>query len=414
MRIVQIGWRSYRVPFRGSFATAHGSTPAREGIIVQVTTDGGITGNGEIAPLPSFSKESLQDALELLPTLAARLSSKTLDEALNLIPTREQTSTNQSYEGMKIPEGTRKEMPLQAASYGRGIPLRVPSGDKTSDKISSTHFGLETALLDALGKAQGLGLSSLLTPPGFTPRKKVPVNAVIGAKSLDGAIAEARAAVHKGFACVKLKVGMGRSITEEVERVAAIREVIGPATRLRLDANEAWSLEQAIAILSGCLPYEIQYVEQPLKADDLAGMGQLRQAVPLLIAVDETVRDIESAQRILDSEVADILVIKPQLAGGLRMAQQIIQLAAQRGVSSVITSTLETGIGVAAALHLAAASPTIILECGLATLDKLEDDLIEEGLAVIDGQMTVPTGPGLGVSLDEAALRRYTIREESY
>jgi len=370
MKIVQVSWRSYRVPFRGSFATAHGSTPAREGIIVQVTTDGGITGNGEIAPLPSFSKESLQDALGELPGLAARLSGKTLDEALDLLS-------------------------------GVGC-------------LASTRFGLETALLDALGKAQSLGLSSLLAPAGITSRTKVPVNAVIGAKSLDDAIAEAQAAMHKGFTCVKLKVGMGSSITEEVERVAAIREAIGPATRLRLDANEAWSLEEATAILSRCLPYEIQYVEQPLKADDLAGMRQLRQAIPLLIAADEAVRGIESVERILDSEAADILVIKPQLAGGLRMTQQIIQVAAQRGASSVITSTLETGIGVAAALHLAAASLAVTLECGLATLDKLENDLIEETLPVLDGQMMVPAGPGLGLSLDEAALQYYDARKESY
>ena len=133
---------------------------------------------------------------------------------------------------------------------------------------------------------------------------------------------------------------------------------------LRLDANEAWSLEEAVAILSRCVQYNIQYVEQPLKAHDLAGMHALRQAVPIPIAVDEALHGLESAQRVLDSKAADILVIKPQLAGGLRVGQQMIQVAAERGVRSVITSTMEAGIGLVAALHLAAASHAVSLACG--------------------------------------------------
>src|SRR5205809_11929 len=87
-----------------------------------------------------------------------------------------------------------------------------------------------------------------------------------------------------------------------------------PPPHLRLDANEAWNFEEAIAVLSQCVPYNIQYVEQPLKADDLTGMHALRQAVSIQIAVDEALHSLESAQLILDSEAADVLVIKPQLA----------------------------------------------------------------------------------------------------
>src|SRR5258708_31341294 len=99
---------------------------------------------------------------------------------------------------------------------------------------------------------------------------------------------------------------------------------------LRLDANEAWNLEEAIAILSQCVPYDIQYVEQPLKARDLAGMRALRRAVPIAIAVDEALYSLASANPILDSEAADVLVINPQLARGLRAAQQLIPRGAQR------------------------------------------------------------------------------------
>jgi len=367
MKIVDVQWRNYRLPFLSGFSTAHGVMTAREGIIVQVTTRQGITGIGEIAPLPAFGGGSLADAATLLPALIARLHHKSLHEALDLLLT----------------EG------------------------KAATKAASALCGLEIALLDVLGKVEGCGVCTLLSPAGSAPRATVPVNAVVGARATKAAVAIVRDARKSGFGCVKLKVGWGVSVREEVERVAAVRAAIGPAMHLRLDANEAWNLEEAIAVLSQCVPYDIQYVEQPLKAQDLAGMRTLRQAIPIPIAADEALRSLESAQRVLDNEAADILVIKPQLAGGLRVGQQIIQAATERGVRSVITSTSEAGIGLAAALHLAAASPAVTLECGLATLHLLVDDLLIDGLPVHNGFLTVPTGPGLGVALDWEALHSY-------
>ncbi len=340
MKIIDIRWHNYRLPFLHSFSTAHSVIATREGIIVLVTTDQGIKGIGEIAPLPAFGGGSVRDACTLLPALIA--------------------------------------------------------------------------LLDALGKAKGCGVSTLISPADSMPRAAVPVNAVIGARATKAAIAIAQDTRKSGFRCVKLKVGWGVSVLEEVERIVAVRDAIGPAMRLRLDANEAWNLEEAIAILSQCIPYDIQYVEQPLMAHDLAGMHTLRQAIPIPIAADEAVHSLESACRVLDSEAADILVIKPQLAGGLRVGQQIIQAATRRGVRSVITSTIEAGIGLVAVLHLAAASPEVTLECGLATLHLLVDDLLIDDLPVRDGFMTVPAGPGLGVALDREALDRYCAGSMNY
>jgi o-succinylbenzoate synthase len=370
MKIVEIQWRTYRLPLLNGFTTAHGVITIREGIIVQITTESGITGIGEIAPLPAFGGGSLAGASSLLPALVTRLQHKTLDEALDI----------------------------------------VLAGGETGTNAASALCGLEIALLDAIGKAEGCGVCTLLSPLGSAPRATVPVNAIIGARATEAAIAVAWDAKKNGFRCVKLKVGWEVSVRAEVERVVAVRDAIGPAMHLRLDANEAWNLEQAIAILSQCVPYNIQYVEQPLKAHDLTGMHALRQAVPIPIAVDEALHSPESAQLILDNEVADVLVIKPQLAGGLRAGQQIIQTAAERGVYSVITSTIEAGIGLVAALHLAAASPAVTLECGLATLDLLIDDLMINNLTVRNGLLAVPAGAGLGVALDREALDRYSIR----
>ena len=382
MKIIDVQWYNYHLPFRNSFTTAHGEMTAREGIIVEIMTESGISGIGEIAPLPAFASQGapsrspwLADIRSLLPTLAASLRDKTLDEALNLV-------------------------------YSAG---KTDAEGVSEFSARSSLCGLEIALLDAIGKAEGCAVSVLLSPAGAAPRASVPVNAVIGAGATGAAIVAAQEASKHGYGCVKLKVALGGSISEEVERVAAVRDAIGPAMHLRLDANEGWQLEQAISILSQCVQYEIQYAEQPLKAHDLAGMRTLRRAVSIPIAVDEALQGLESAQRILANEAADIFVIKPQLAGGLRAGQQLIAAATERGVRSVISSTLEAGIGLVAALHLAAASPTVTLECGLATLGLLVDDLVMDDLPVRDGFLAVPTGPGLGIALDREALHRYAL-----
>lgn len=373
MDIIDVHWHGYRLPFLHSFSTAHSVMTAREGIIVQVLTRQGISGFGEIAPLPAFTGGSLADACALLPPLATRLRHKTLHEALDFLLT----------------------------------------GESAGAKAASTLCGLEIALLDALGKAEGYSVSTLLSQlsqPPSTPRAAVPVNAVIGARATAAAVSAAQDAKKHGFGCVKLKVGLGLSAHEEIERVASVRDAIGPTMHLRLDANEAWQLEEAIAILSQCVPYDIQYIEQPLEAGDLVGMRALRRAIPIPLAADEAVQGLESARLVLDNEAADILVIKPQLAGGLRPGQRMIQLAAERGVQSVITSSIEAGIGLAAELHLAAASPAVTLACGLATLDLLVDDLLIDELPIRAGFMPVPPGPGSGVELDQQALDRYCVR----
>jgi o-succinylbenzoate synthase len=368
MKITAIRWHPYRIPLRKGFTTAHGTLTERTGAIVEVISAEAIRGFGEIAPLPEFGSVNMDGALAPLPKLAARLQGKDLAGALDL---------------------------LYAEAEAGSLP-------------ASTVFGLEVALLDALGKIEGYGLmrASARAAPPLSMRSGVYVNAVVGGGTTADAVRDARSAVADGFRCVKLKMGQG--VQEEIERVAAVRAVIGPNTHLRLDANEGWSFEQACMILTGCAQDDIQYVEQPLPASDLAGMCALRRCVSVPIAADEAISDLASARRILAQGAADVLIIKPQLAGGLRAGQRIIEEAATHGVQCVVTSALETGIGVVAVLHLAAAIPAVKLECGLATLRLLEDDLLLDDLSIRDGFLALLPGPGLGVQLDRAALSRYT------
>ncbi len=362
-RIIEVRWHPYRIPLKRPFITAHSIMAVREGAIVEVIMGSGIAGYGEIAPLAAFGGESLATMLNLLPILATHLRNRTIAEALHSV---------------------------EAAQFPAPV-----------------ICGLETALLDALGKSEGRGVSAMLAGDSAKPRPGVLVNAAVGANTSSAAAEEAKAAVASGFRCVKLKVGWEQDISREIERIAAVREAVGPGVHLRLDANEGWNREQAMRMLSACVRFDIQYVEQPLKASDLDGMRLLRQAALVPIAADESLAHMESAYRILDCEAADILIIKLQLIGGLRASARLIREAAKRGVGSVVTSSIETSIGLLSALHLAAAMSQISLECGLATLPLLEDDLLIDDLPIHDGFLALPGGSGLGARLDREALERY-------
>lgn len=373
MKVTHLSFAVYRIPLRSPFITAHSVLIERVGALVTVHTDAGYVGHGEIAPLPEHSGASLTEALNVLAKLAHELHGRDVTDLLRFLAEQSQ------------------EAQLPAALL----------------------CGLETALLDACGQASNQSIAELLagnypceqgSRQPVTLRTTIPVNAVISSETSEIMLAKARTAIAAGFACLKLKVTDASQAT--IERVATLRDAIGSAPRLRLDANEGWNFEQACWMLTQCAPYDIQYVEQPLSACDLSGMARLRRVSPIPIAVDEALSGLTSAQRVLEAGAADVLILKPQLAGGLRACRQIIQAASQRQVACVITSTLEAGIGVVAALHLAAASPEVTMACGLATLDVLEDDLLCEALPVHNGHMCVPLGMGLGIRLDLGSLER--------
>ena len=359
MTILDITYRTYRLPFVSHFSTAHGTIAAREGAILMLTTMQSVVGLGEIAPFPGLSQETLAESLNALNTLIPGLRGMTLDAALDAL------------------EREHAWLP------------------------PSVICGVEMALLDAMARC---GMAS---PFNSEHTNAIAVNAVIGARSTDDAVNAAIKARHDGFSCVKLKVGVCEDVQEEIARIAAVREALGADIALRLDANEGWTLEQARSVLLECVPYNIQYIEQPLPAQDIEGMRQLRKMVPIALAADEAVRDIQSARLVMQHEAADVLILKPQLVGGLRACRQIVDEAVRHGMTCVLTTTIESGVSVAAALHLVASLPHITLACGLGTLPLLVDDLINEYLSIKNGRMAVPSGSGWGVKLDEEALRRY-------
>ncbi len=363
MRVVRITWLPFRVPYVVPFSTAHGSEQERCGAIIRVTTDDGRVGLGEAAPLPAFGGGTLDNTVVQIAQLAARIVGQDLDAALGLLDQL----------------------------------------DYTAAGVSAAACGFDTALLDVKSQVAGLPLAQLLLAGAASA---VLVNATVGALDTGAACRAAGQAAQAGILCVKLKVGVLGTRDAELARIAAVRATLGADVRLRIDANAAWDVPSAIAIIRAAERYQIELVEQPVAADDLAGMALVRASVHTPIAADESVGGPEQAERVIAAGAADILVIKPMMAGGLRRARAIIAQAQLAGLATFVTTTIDTGVGVAAALHLAATLP-MPLACGLATGPLLVGDLLIQPIVVRNGALYLPDQPGLGVHIDQRQVALY-------
>jgi o-succinylbenzoate synthase len=222
----------------------------------------------------------------------------------------------------------------------------------------------------------------------------VTVSALLVSRSPSALTLEAQHAVEIGFRTLKLKVGVG-PLSSDLERVAAVRGAAGPAPRIRADANGAWSPDQARGRLEALAAFDLEFIEQPVAAGDVAGLAQVRRDASVAVAADESACSEAELRCVLDAKAADVVILKPSAVGGISRARAAVELARAAGVEVVPTSFLDGAVAVLSALHLASSLPGHLPACGLATSALLENDLapppVPEG-----GRLRVPTGPGLG------------------
>jgi L-rhamnonate dehydratase len=215
---------------------------------------------------------------------------------------------------------------------------------------------------------------------------------------------EALEAVERGHRTIKAKIGLDAE--SDISIVKAIREAIGPDVALRGDVNGAWSPGTARRQLAKLEHYDLEFVEQPLVHDDLLGHAALRRVTKVPIALDEgcyTQTDVMNAIR---AEACDAILLDPHESGGLWTARKSAAIAEAAGMSVGLHSGAEMGISEAAYLHLAAATPNMNIAIDT-SYPSLVDDVITQRHELVEGSMPVPTGPGLGVELDEDMLNHY-------
>ena len=226
--------------------------------------------------------------------------------------------------------------------------------------------------------AAALEAACSIWPPPL--RTVVPINVTVPAVDAPTAFAIVTAS---GCATAKVKVAdPGQRPEQDEERLAAVREALGPTGRIRIDVNGAWDVETATSMLLKLMRYDLEYVEQPVTT--LEEMIELRRRVPVRIAADEAIRLAADPLEVAERGAADIIVLKVQPLGGVERA---LGLAQRAGLPAVVSSALETSIGIAAGLAAAAALPELDLACGLGTVSLFEGDVVADSLLPVGGLM---------------------------
>jgi O-succinylbenzoate synthase len=231
-------------------------------------------------------------------------------------------------------------------------------------------------------------------------RTRIPVNVTVPAVGPEAAHAIVRSS---GCRTAKVKVAEpGQDEREDIARVEAVRDALGPGGRVRVDANGGWDPDTAVRMLRAL--GELEYVEQPCPT--LEELAAVRARVDTPVAADESIRRAEDPLRVRAADAADIVVLKVQPLGGVRAALAVAEAC---GLPVVVSSAVETSVGLAAGLALAAALPELPYACGLGTLSLLEGDVVRDPLRAVNGEIEVRRP-----QVDEEALTRYEIDGEGW
>jgi|HubBroStandDraft_3_1064219.scaffolds.fasta_scaffold25771_3 L-alanine-DL-glutamate epimerase-like enolase superfamily enzyme len=335
--------RRVTLRLREPLHTSYGTVAERELLAVSLSDDDGVVGFGEAAPLQAYDGVSIARVEQALDRYRS-----VLEGAIGM-------------NGAQIVDACRRV-----------------------DDLPEAFAAIDLALWDRAGRRMGRPVCSLLTD---TPARGVPVNATISALDRAGAAEQALRATERSFGCLKVKVGTG----DDAGRVAAVRAAAGPRVALRVDANGAWSVAQAVRAIEALSPVGLELVEEPVHG--LAAMREVRERVAVRVAIDETAAEHGA----LTAGVADAVCLKVSRCGGISGLLAAAALVRASGAEAYVASTLDGPLGVAAAAHAAAAlaSRGPLPACGLATLDLFEG--LDSPLVPTHGEIQLPSKPGLGV-----------------
>lgn len=278
---------------------------------------------------------------------------------------------------------------------------------------SCARAGVDLALHDLTARALGTPVSTLL---GGRHRERVPVALEIAGGDPADMARECLRFMELGVRAFKPKIG---GIPEEdAERLSAIRQAVGPDVSIRADANQGYTVKEAIRFCRLADRYRVglELLEQPVSAWDYQGMAHVRRSVDVLIEVDEACYSVHDAMQIVRHEAADVLNVKIGKAGGLIGAKKIAAVAEAAGLKCVLGTAFGTGIEIAAKLQLAAATELVVdavefTELGLHS-NLLGGEWAEKlSLPIVDGSLEIPAGPGLGVELDFEQVEKWRLSQ---
>lgn len=333
--------------------------------LVRLETDSGVTGWGEAASAPTMTGETMEGMVAAIRYLAPLLEGMPADDIAAVM-------------------------------------------DRAGRYLYANHAAksvIEMALHDALGRATGKPACDLL---GGRQRKRVPVLRMIGTGNIASDIAEAQRGKAAGFVAFKIKVGIAEPL-QDAERTRRVCEVLGRDVLICADANQAWSAEQAASYVRAVEDTGLDFFEQPVAGHDLEGMAKVAAASRISIGCDEGLHSLEDLRRHHAAHAARGGSLKTIKLGGMKPVCDAALLCEELGMKiNLACKIAESSIAAAAMLHIAAAIPS--MDWGISLSNQyLTDDLLTTPLVFANGHAEVPSGPGLGVTVDEAKVRKYAV-----
>ena len=354
MKISRIELAMLRVPLRTPFKTALRTVDSVEDVVVRVTTDTGHVGHGSAPATAVITGDTHGSIIEAIRKfIGPRLI------------------------GQEVADLNRLTGLVQGALVGN----------------SSPKAAMEIALYDLWAQLHGAPLYRLLG--GGSP--VLTTDLTISVDSIDKMVSDALSAVDRGFGSLKIKVGKDPGV--DIERVKAIHAAVDGRARLRLDANQGWTAKQAVAAMRALegAGVDLELLEQPVPARDIEGLKYVTDRVDTPVMADESAFGPAEVVELVRRRAADIICIKLMKAGGLSNAIRIADIASVHGIECMIGCMVESGISVAAAVHLAVARPDVITKVDLDGPLLCVSNPVEGGAVFDEPQISLTDAPGLGI-----------------
>ena len=358
MRITRIDLYRAAMPMKTPFKVAIGVTTVSQSLFVRVHTDAGQTGVGEGNIFTPVTGETADSVWATAPVVARTL----------------------------------------VGTDPGDIEARARQMRKLFPNNTTLRSAIEIALYDILGKAAQMPLFAVLGGR----RRAIVTDNTVGLETPQVMAERALRFKERGFQAIKVK--LGTDLSTDLERMRLIREAVGPALPIRIDANQGWSRTVARDALRALAAYGPELVEQPVVRADIEGLAELRRTSPIPIMADESLFDEHDALRLVAAGACDYFNIKLAKAAGISTALKINAIGEAAHIPCMVGCMTDAGIAIAAAVHLASARENIVF-ADLDGADMLAVDPVAGGFSYgAGGELLPSTGPGLGVEIDEAYL----------
>lgn len=353
MKITHIKPIPISIPLKQPFKIAYGTHTVYEGVILVIKTDSEIYGIGEASP-------------------SLKITGETQGTVIDIIEKR-----------MK---------PFLLGENPLNIEALINKVNSAISFNSSAKCAVDIALWDILGKVSKQPLKTLLGGGG----DRVEISITIGIKSIDATVEEANKLITDGAKILKIKIGLNPG--EDIEKIKQLRASIGYTPAIRVDANQGYTVKEAIWVGKKLEPYDIEFLEQPVKPYDFQGMKQVKNAIAIPVMADESVHSLQDTIRAIREDICDLINIKLMKSGGIMNATKIAAAAEGAGIKCMLGCMSETKVAITAGTHLAIATENI----KYADLDGhlgLEKEIVEGGVITKEGENRISEKEGLGVKI---------------